>query len=207
MDSRLIRRPTLDFVSGRSPCLLTLNASSRRQQSSYRRSKQRLNIAPDPSFLVSKDSPKQDHIIFNPPSSAPSVYHTPLKFLPKEDKRRQLLAATASKLKPSSSVLGPVLHPQKVPHHHLSEEDIAEIFRLYRKEPGEWTNTKLARKFNCSSLFISICLSRAGMDEENSVRKAEVAAQAQARRDAWGPRRRKAREDRFKRFEMAKRGD
>ncbi|CAL3967645.1 unnamed protein product [Diplocarpon coronariae] len=206
MDSRLIRRPILDFVSGRSPCLLTLN-TSRRQQSSYRRSKQRLNIAPHPSFLPSQDSPKQDHIIFNPPSSAPSVYHTPLKFLPKEDKRRQLLAATALKLKPSSAVLAPVLQPQKVPHHHLSEKDIAEIFRLYRKEPGEWTNTKLARKFNCSSLFISICLSQAGLGMDNSARKAEVAAKLQARKDAWGPRRRKAREDKAKRFEMAKRGD
>jgi hypothetical protein len=34
--------------------------------------------------------PTSSHIIFNPPASAPNVYHTPLKFLPRTDKRRNL---------------------------------------------------------------------------------------------------------------------
>ena len=91
MDVRLIRRPIADLLSGRSQCLLALNAPSTRQESSYRRSKQRLNIKPHPSLL--QQNQLQDHIIFNPPSSMPSVLHTPLKFLPKEDPRRPLSAS------------------------------------------------------------------------------------------------------------------
>ncbi|KAF2458530.1 mitochondrial ribosomal protein subunit L20-domain-containing protein [Lineolata rhizophorae] len=38
-----------------------------------------------------------DHVVFNPPSAAPSVHHTPLKFLPRQDRRRrELLAAAAA---------------------------------------------------------------------------------------------------------------
>ena len=206
MDSRLVRRPVLDLLSGRSQCLLSLNASSRRQQSSYRRSKQRLNIKPDSSFLP-RDSPNQDHIIFNPPSSAPSVLHTPLKFLPKEDKRRQLLAATASRFQSSTSTLPPpVYKTQKFPHHHLTDKDIAEILRLKRQDPEEWTNNKLSRKFNCSHHFISICLDGCGAAGD-AERKKAMADQLEAVKSQWGPRRRKAREDRVKRMELALKGE
>lgn len=206
MEFRFIRRPAGDLFSSRTQCLFTLNASSRRQQSSYRRSKQRLNIAPEPSFLLDKSSPKQDHIIFNPPSSAPSVLHTPLKFLPKEDKRRQLLATTAAKLQARQTTLPPPVHAtQRVPHHHLSDKDIEEIHRLKKQEPDVWTNTKLARKFNCSSMFISICFSQSGIDDTK--RKAQVKADADAIAARWGPKRTKARADRAKRFELALRGE
>ncbi|KAJ9641117.1 hypothetical protein H2199_005785 [Coniosporium tulheliwenetii] len=46
---------------------------------------------PAPAFA--NTTQPQDHIIYNPPSSAPNVYHTPLKFLPKSDRRRDLLLA------------------------------------------------------------------------------------------------------------------
>jgi len=165
-----------------------------------------LNIKPDSSFLPSNNSPRQDHIIFNPPSSAPSVLYTPLKFLPKEDKRRQLLEATAGRLQATQTTLPPPIHAtQRVPHHHLSDKDIEEIHRLKRQEPDVWTNTKLARKFNCSSFFISICLSQSGVDDTQ--RKKEMKAKWEAVQAKWGPRRRKAREDREKRVELALRGE
>ncbi len=63
---------------------------ARRQQSTTSRTKKALKIAPHPSFLAAGPaSPTANHVIFNPPSSAPSVYHTPFKFLPKSDPRRQ----------------------------------------------------------------------------------------------------------------------
>ncbi|TVY55154.1 54S ribosomal protein L20, mitochondrial [Lachnellula cervina] len=206
MDARLIRRPVLDLLAGRGQCLISLNASSQRQQSSYRRTKQHLNIKPDSSFLISNESPKQDHIIFNPPSSSPSVLHTPFKFLPKEDKRRQLLAATSEKLNPTPSRLPPpVSRRPKMPHHHLSDADIAEIQRLKRDEPEKWNNLKLSRKFNCSSMFISICLSQCGYDD-TATRQAEKARLAGIM-ERWGPRRRMAHEDKLKRMEIALRDE
>ncbi|CZR60513.1 related to ribosomal protein YmL20 precursor, mitochondrial [Phialocephala subalpina] len=206
MDSRLIRRPVLDLLSGRSQCLLSLNAASRRNESSYRRSKQRLNIKPDSSFLLGHNSPNQDHIVFNPPSSAPSVLHTPLKFLPKEDKRRQLLASTAARHQALDPALPPAVPVKRsVPHHHLSEADVKEIQRLKREEPDDWTCAKLARKFNCSTFFVSICLSQCGGDD--SQRKKDMAEKLEAIRARWGPRRRKAREEKSKRYELANRGE
>ncbi|KAE8454005.1 hypothetical protein EG329_007781 [Mollisiaceae sp. DMI_Dod_QoI] len=206
MDVRLMRRPVLELLSGRTQCLLSLNAASRRNESSYRRTKQRLNIKPNASFLLSNDSPKQDHIIFNPPSSAPSVLHTPLKFLPKEDKRRQLLATTAARHTSSDPILPPLVPVKRsVPHHHLSEADVQEIQRLKREEPDNWTCAKLARKFNCSTFFVSVCLSQCGADD--SQRKKDMQEKLEAIRARWGPRRRKSREDRAKRLELATRGE
>ncbi|KAF4633587.1 hypothetical protein G7Y89_g4519 [Cudoniella acicularis] len=206
MDSRLIRRPFFDLTSGRGQCLLALNASSRRHESSYRRAKQRLNVKPDSSFLLNNSSPRQDHIIFNPPSAAPSVFHTPVKFLPKEDKRRKILAATQAKLALSPSRLPPpVKRPGKVPHHHLHDADIAEIQRLKREEPQDWTCAKLARKFNCSTMFISICLSQSGCTDME--RPARVRAEQEAIKEKWGPRKRMAHEDRLKRWDMALRDE
>nr|POE54360.1 54s ribosomal protein l20, mitochondrial [Quercus suber] len=74
----------------------------RRDQSTYARTRKALRVKPDPSFLPSTTEPR-DHIIFNPPSSLPSVYHTPSKFLPKTDPRRKL----HSLAKPPPQILSP----------------------------------------------------------------------------------------------------
>lgn len=63
-----------------------------RHESTTRRHRKLLALPEAPSFTPDRSSPT---LIFNPPSAAPSVYHTPLKFLPKEDKRRALYAAHA----------------------------------------------------------------------------------------------------------------
>jgi hypothetical protein len=146
-------------------------------------------------------SAQQDHIIFNPPSSAPSVFHTPLKFLPKDDKRRQLLAhsgtsGTASSLPPPVTKSKP-----NYQRHHLSEEDVAEIKRLRSTNPEKWTRTKLARKFNCSSLFVGICCEAIGE------KKAAERTKLEAVKARWGPKRRMAREDRLKRREAVYRDE
>ncbi|KAF2635737.1 hypothetical protein P280DRAFT_169832 [Massarina eburnea CBS 473.64] len=61
-----------------------------RHESTTRRHRKLLALPEAPSFTPSSRKPT---LIFNPPSAAPSVYHTPLKFLPKDDRRKQLYAA------------------------------------------------------------------------------------------------------------------
>jgi hypothetical protein len=195
MDVRLLRRPVCDLLLGRGHGLLTGTVAARRHESTFQRTKKKLNIKPDSSFLYSDMSPQQDHIIFNPPSSAPSVFHTPLKFIPKDDKRRHLrgnsvTSSTSTSLPPA--VIKPKPNYQR---HHLSEEDVAEIKRLRLTDPERWTRIKLARKFNCSSLFVGICCE--ATEEKKAVERAKVEA-VKAR---WGPKRRMAREDRLKRRE------
>jgi hypothetical protein len=196
MDVRLLRRPICEFLSGRSQNILSGNVAAQRHESSYRRTKKLLNIKPESSFLFSKMSPQQDHIIFNPPSSAPSVFHTPLKFLPKDDKRRQLLSnpATSTLASTSSRLPPPVVKVRPgYQRHHLSESDVAEIKRLRTTDPERWTRLKLARKFNCSSLFVGICCQ--ATDEKIAAEKAKL----EAVKAKWGPKRTMAREDRLKR--------
>jgi hypothetical protein len=115
--------------------------------------------------------------------------------------------ATAIKLSSSETTQlpPPIKAKPKVPHHHLSEQDMAEIQKLKRADPDQWTNAKLARKFNCSSTFISICLRECGVD--NTERKKEMEAKMEAIKAKWGPRRRKARADADKRYELAYRGE
>jgi hypothetical protein len=178
-------------------CQSCLSVIARRHESSYRRTKHRLNVKPDSSFLPSSDSSQQDHIVFNPPSSAPSVQHTPLIFLPKEDKRKQLFARpdaqTASTRLPPAI---PKFKPMGI-KHHLAEADIAEIRRLRGSDPFTWTTTKLARKFNCSMFFVRMCCEAPPEKKELEKQKVE------ALRARWGPRRTRAREDRLKRKELA----
>jgi hypothetical protein len=200
MDGRFIRRPAIDLLCGRSQCLLFLNATARRHESSFRRTKQRLNVKPDSSFILSNSSPKHDYIIFNPPSSAPSVLHTPLKFLPKDDKRRQFLEAT-SRRTPGPTRIPPLISKPSIPVHHLTDADIAEIQRLRSSDPMKWSQNKLAKKFNCSMHFIQICC-------QASAEKKELdRQQLEAIKARWGPKRTRAREDRLKRRDLILKDD
>ncbi|TAQ89380.1 hypothetical protein B7494_g2264 [Chlorociboria aeruginascens] len=199
MDVQLFGRPALELLSKRLRRIISLNTATRRHESSFRRTKKALNIPPAASFLLSKNSPIQDHIIFNPPPSAPSVLHTPLKFLPKEDKRRQLLVDSASKFT-RTPLPPPIQRPKPdLQRHHLSEADVEEIRRLRTENPEKWSRNKLAKKFNCSSLFIvSIC---EAPESKQELEKAKV----EAVRARWGPRRTMAREDRVKRLALSRR--
>lgn len=196
MDARLIGRPLLDLFGGRTKCLLSLNTAARRYESSARRSKHRLNIKPDVSF-ISNNSQRGDEVIFNPPSSAPSVYHTPLLFMPKEDKRKGLFSAVVAK-RASQSNLPPIIEKFKplAVRHHLKEEDIAEIRRLRTTDPDKWTTLRLGKKFNCASKFVMmICEAPEKKEKERQKLEATMAR--------WGPRKTKAWDDRQRRIELA----
>lgn len=170
----------------------------RRHESSYRRTRKRLVVKPDPSFLSSTtDSlPQQDHIVFNPPSSAPSIYHTPIKFLPKDDPRRVLFFNLRDEASQDASPLPPPVRKPYQKSYHLTEEDIAEIRRLRRKDPDTWTRNELAKKFKCSSLFVGMVC------QATKERLAKQADALEAIKARWGRKRQMAREDRVKRREL-----
>lgn len=182
------RRPflTLPFLlpSGFEYASLCL----RRNQSSYRRTKQRLRVKPDASFGPSQNQ-VQDHIIYNPPSSAPSVYHTPTKFLPSGDIRRRLRAQSpASEQK--DEPLPPVFKSSPEKKYHLTVKEIQEIRKLRLEDPMTWSRWKLARRFGCSPLFVAMVC-------EASPQKKEIQKQVlEAVKSRWGAKRRMAREDR-----------
>ena len=83
----------------------------------------------------------------------------------------------------------------------MSEADVAEIRRLRASEPDRWTRAQLAKKFDCSSIFI-------GMITEAPEEKRELERQKlEAVKARWGPTRTAAREDRQRRKELAKRDE
>lgn len=192
----LILRPSIAASSFPVPCRLRSSVVPRRHESSFRRTKQRLRVKPDPSFS-SSDSYTQDHIIFNPPSSAPSVYHTPPKFLPANDRRRQLIADIPghAPLSQTSKLPPPVRKPYEK-QYHLTAADMEEMRRLRREDPDIWTRDKLAKKFDCSNLFVGI-VCQASLERKEAQQQILEAVKLK-----WGRRRRVATEDRVKRREL-----
>ncbi|KAJ5864329.1 uncharacterized protein N7529_006245 [Penicillium soppii] len=179
------RRPflTLPFLL---PSLSdSLALGFRRNQSSYRRTKQRLRVKPDTSFASSQQG--HDHIIHNPPSSAPNVYHTPSKFLPADDVRRvSTLSTTTTNAEDLPGVYKSV--PER--KYHLTPSDIEEIRNLRMTDPMTWSRNKLAKRFECSPVFIAMVC-------QASPEKREIQARIlEAVQSRWGPKRRMAREDR-----------
>ncbi|USP78490.1 uncharacterized protein yc1106_05764 [Curvularia clavata] len=191
-----------------------------RFESTTRRHRKLLALPAAPSYTPDTSSPS---LIYNPPSSAPNVHHMPLKFLPKEDKRRQLYAsahqqaqhAALARQNPSIASPGTPLHspsgahlpprpstalppPVRTPYekkYHLSETEVAEIRRLRAADPDTWTRVKLAEKFGCSQFFV-------GLVAKNEGKAGRVERQHDEARQKWGTRRREAREDRGRRREL-----
>jgi hypothetical protein len=195
------------------PSLLPLTQC--RHESTRRRHQKLLALPEAPSYTSNRPEPV---LIFNPPSSAPSVYHTPLKFLPKEDKRRQLYSTaltystaraqrrnlspiaspgtplhTSSHLppRPTTSLPTPVREPYEK-KYHLTDKEISEIRQLRTQDPYTWTRVKLAEKYGCSQFFVGMVVKAKGKAKEVEDKHAEM-------RKKWGTRRKEAREDRERR--------
>jgi len=161
----------------------------RRYQSSYRRTKQRLRVKPDASFGPAT-AQFLDHIIHNPPSCAPSVYHTPTKFLPPEDVRRRLRADSPTYESNQEERLPLVFRTTQERKQHLTHQDIVEMRRLRQEDPMIWSRYKLAKRFGCSPLFV-------GMATEAGAQKKEMQKQVlEAVKSRWGKKRILSREDR-----------
>ncbi|GAB1737391.1 hypothetical protein NU219Hw_g1536t1 [Hortaea werneckii] len=182
----------------------------RRHQSSYRRTRKALRVKPDASFLPSTTE-AQDHIIFNPPSSAPNVYHTPMAFLPANDPRRKLqsLAPTRSATPPTTPstsnvpsstsnetrTVPPPVRPLYEKKYHLTPEQIEEMRKLRAEDPKLWTRVRLAEKFECSQFFVSLCCSAPQIKEERERELEEI-------KRRWGRRKTEAREARQERKKL-----
>ncbi|KAK2003284.1 hypothetical protein LX36DRAFT_651262 [Colletotrichum falcatum] len=224
MEARTLNRPATALATLlRQHTAAAVSAAPRRGHKTFSRTKRSLNIPPHPDFLPAAPA-AGDTIIYNPPSAAPSVYHTPFKFLPPSDPRRRAnlsslfansspaaaAAATSQPTPPSLSSsdatrpLPPALNvPSRgpKPRYHLTREDVAEIRRLRAEDPGFWSVTALARKFDCSETFITICTPAPREHKERLERKLESV------KSRWGAIRTKAREDRSRRKEMLFRGE
>ncbi|CAP73652.1 uncharacterized protein PODANS_2_10150 [Podospora anserina S mat+] len=204
--------------TSRLPPLLS-NQQQTRQKSTRARHKASLNIPPHPSFLSNPPASSQTGsttLIFNPPSSAPSVFQTPFKFLPKSDPRRR---ATLAKNLFSSSVTTnfasqpvdvsslPTIFDDRSPattpkNHSLTKEDVEEMRRLRLADPIKNSVLNLARQFGCSVMFVMMCV-QAGKEHRDKVHVEPHAAA----RERWGPKKRQAKEERKRRMEMLMRGE
>ncbi|KAH7376429.1 mitochondrial ribosomal protein subunit L20-domain-containing protein [Plectosphaerella cucumerina] len=209
MDARAFVRPAAQTLLAAVSSQGTV--ASRRSHQTWSRTKRALNIAPHPDFAPSRDS---DAIIFNPPAAEPSVLHTPYKFLPKTDPRRRhadlsklftspaARSGAASASTTSEPKLPPALNVKsRNPSYHLSETDVAEIRRLRHEDPVKWSVTRLAEKFECSKVFITICTNAPREHKEKLERRLEIT------KSRWGAIRTKARSERTKRKEMLFRGE
>ncbi|GAB1315059.1 54S ribosomal protein L20, mitochondrial [Madurella fahalii] len=206
--------------------------SGTRQKSSSARTRRALRIPPHPSFLSSNldARPAGDHIIFNPPASAPSVYHTPFKFLPKSDPRRRANLASAlfassttvqyndssnsssshnDSGEPTAATAPP--SPEDLPvvneldlrptNHSVTKEDIEQMRALRLADPVANSVQTLAERFGCSKLFVMMCC------QSPREHRDQVKAQEEAVKERWGPRRAAAREERRRRWEMVLNGE
>lgn len=81
-------------------------------------------------------------------------------------------------------------HSEADKKYHLTREDVEEIIALRRSDPLKWTTTQLAKKFQCSTDFITnVC-------QGNPELRAVQSQVLEAVKSRWGPKRRMAREDR-----------
>lgn len=181
----------------------SLPLTAKRTQATTGRTKKALKIRPHPSFI---NTTNQEHIVFNPPSSTPSVYHTPFKFLPRQDPRRQanlthlvranstFSTSSAFELLPSvgTAVNGGFVPPK----HHVTREQVEEMRRLRASDPADWSVLALAKKFGCSNYFVMMCC-KAPVEH-----RAGEKARLEAIKARWGPIRTKAREERQKRNQL-----
>ena len=134
-------------------CAQILQPSFRRHQTTSRRTRSKLNIKPDVAFLPTKTE-QHDHIIFNPPPSMPNVHHTPNIFLPNNDRRKLKLSA--------AQLLPPSLPKQTEKRYHITEAQVAEMRELRRTDPTAWSIQKLAKKYDCSALFVTFITTKLG---------------------------------------------
>jgi len=87
-----------------------------------------------------------------------------------------------------------------------------EIQKLRMQDPVKWTTHKLAKKYGCTSLFVTILSKAVEKEKENNrslwlMEKDRKEKALEAVKARWGDRRRMAREDRSKRIEMVLRDE
>lgn len=193
------RRPVASLPFLCPSIVIPTSQVSRIHGHSSRRTTKRLRTKPDPGWTSSfPPNQTQDHVVFNPPAAAPSVYHTPAIFLPPDDPRRQLLTLShhhASPYDQPDRRLPPLIpgHKPYEKKYHLKEKDLEQIRKLRNEDPFKWTRVKLAEKFACSQFFIGLVC------QASKERKEQQRQILEDVKERWGWKKRQAREDRVKR--------
>jgi hypothetical protein len=144
-------------------------------------------------MILNANSPRADHIVYSPPSSAPTPLITPTLFLPKDDPRRRLFAKATPAAAEQAKPLPPPLREPYEKSYHLTLADCKNIRSLRNTDPARWHRTALAKEFNCSSLFVGMVC------QASEERLAQMALKAGKVKSRWGPKRTVAREERQKR--------
>ncbi|OAA39442.1 60S ribosomal protein L20 [Metarhizium rileyi] len=212
MDVRSLARPVAQLLT--TTARLATPLIPKRGHKTTARTKRALKIAPHHSFLPSRTTafPAADSIIYNPPASEASPAHTPFLFLPRSDPRRSALLrmrndpgalpAGLGADSPAEADLPPRMrYKHRNPRYHLQEEDVAEMKRLRAEDPIEWSVAKLARKFDCSEVFVK--MAAPASQEHHEWLKAKM----ERKTARWGPKKTQAREDRKRRAELVYRGE
>ncbi|KAM3559907.1 hypothetical protein MY1884_001716 [Beauveria asiatica] len=214
MEFRSTARPASSLLSAAAchahPRLLTTPLTCTRGHKTVARTKRALKIAPHDSFLPDRAAPfpAADSIIYNPPASEASPAHTPFLFLPSSDPRR----AAAARMRKTTGLGGSApqtpngvamrySHRADEPKYHLTAEQVQEMRRLRSEDPLTWSVIALARKYNCSQVFVQIAAPAPASHKawlENQKRKQE---------DRWGNKKTAAREERKRRAELMYRGE
>lgn len=200
---------SLIATTRRAPALLPLRATAvpsldttqRRSHQTTARTKRALRIRPHPSHLLRDTSSPTDEITFNPPSSQPTPFHTPFKFLPPTDPRRSNNLHLLFPASAPIAYLPPETKPSRDKSYHLTKEDVEEMRRLRWEEPETWTMKKLAAKYKCSTKFVKIA---ARVTDEY---KKKLEEGKRRRMATWGPRKMKAYREKGQRIEMLFRGE
>ncbi|KAI1806794.1 mitochondrial ribosomal protein subunit L20-domain-containing protein [Daldinia bambusicola] len=208
MESRPLLQPLLRSLSAStsSRAAVTVASIPRRHQSSTSRTKRALKIAPHPSFFppsFDSSSDSSTQLIYNPPSSVPSVYHTPFKFLPPSDPRRkanlaQLLRSSAD-VAASKSTLPPELKDRER-KYNVTEEQVEEMRMLRATDPERWSVLRLAERYGCAPYFILMCCRAPAEHRERERQRLETV------KERWGAIRAAAREERKKRRDLLHKG-
>lgn len=110
---------------------------------------------------------------------------------------------TTNSTRPSSS--GELPPPVRQPYekrYHVTAEQVAEMRALRTQDPYEWSVSKLAKKYDCSGVFVQFVIE--GLAKEKAAAQKMVTDVVKSR---WGPKRRIAREDRAIRKERWMRDD
>ncbi|QYS97606.1 hypothetical protein H0G86_004831 [Trichoderma simmonsii] len=191
---------------------VSLPLTSSRGHKTTARTKRALKISPHDSFLPSRTTefPAADSIIYNPPASEASPAHTPFIFLPRNDPRRlaitRLRSTASNPTAYDSSQANGELPPEmrykrRQPKYNLTKEHIEEMRRLRNEDPLTWSVQKLARKFECSTVFVQ--MAAPAPPEHLQWLKGKL----ERKMERWGPKKTAAREDRKRRAEMLYRGE
>ncbi|KAL6815429.1 mitochondrial ribosomal protein subunit L20 domain-containing protein [Trichoderma sp. SZMC 28013] len=223
MDFRSLLRPASQLLAplrclsapraSAAVAAVSLPFTSSRGHKTTARTKRALKIAPHDSFLPSRTAaaafPAADSIIYNPPASEASPAHTPFIFLPRNDPRRLAitrLRSTANDPTAYSQANDGQLPPEmrykrRQPKYNLTKEHIEEMRRLRNEDPLTWSVQKLARKFECSTVFVQ--MAAPAPPEHLQWLKGKL----ERKMERWGPKKTQAREDRKRRAEMLYRGE